>query len=521
VLVYRNCGLRDPLQRLQQSPLSSQAQPEEGCQAQGYRLLRVASRLGLKLFRPWRLLPKKVEVTSYMTETGLRRATLVVATLTAFMTPFMGASINIALPSIAEEFAIDAVLLSWIPTSYLLATAVCLVPFGRLADIYGRKRIFGFGMLIFTLSSFLCAASFSTPMLIGLRVFQGVGGAMIFATGVAILTSVFPPQERGKVLGFNVAAVYTGLSLGPVLGGVLTHYFTWRSIFLVNVILGVAIICLLLLKVKVEWAEARGEKFDLVGSVIYGVAIIGIVYGMSLLPSLGSLLYLIIGFLALFVFVKREVKVKDPVFDLYLFATNRVFAFSNLTALINYSGVFALTFLLSLFLQHIKGLGAQGAGLILISQPVVMALCSPFAGRLSDKIEPRIVASAGMALSFLGLFLLVFLTPNSGMGFIVGAQIVLGLGFGLFSSPNTNAIMGSVEKKFYGLASGSVATMRVLGMMISMTVATLTFSVFLGRVEITPEHYDSFMKAVKVAFLVFSLLCFGGIFTSLVRGKVR
>jgi EmrB/QacA subfamily drug resistance transporter len=454
-------------------------------------------------------------------ETGIRRAAVVVATLTSFMTPFMGSSINIALPSIAKEFAIDAVLLSWIPTSYLLASAVCLVPSGRLADIYGRKRIFGIGIVTFTISSLFCAASFSTPMLIILRAFQGVGGAMIFATGMAILTSVFPPQERGKVLGLNVAAVYTGLSLGPILGGVLTHYFTWRSIFLFNVLLGIVNICLLILKLKVEWAEAQGEKFDLVGALIYGVAIIGIVYGMSLLPSPGSLLYLIIGFLALFAFVKQELRVKEPVFDLHLFATNRVFAFSNLTALINYSGVFALTFLLSLYLQHIKGLGAQETGLILISQPVVMALCSPFAGRLSDKIEPRIVASAGMALSFFGLLLLVFLTPDSGMGFIVGTQIVLGIGVGLFSSPNTNAIMGSVERKFYGLASGSMATMRVLGMMISMAIAIVTFSVFLGRVQIGPEHHDSLMNAVRAAFVVFSLVCFGGIFASLVRGKVH
>jgi MFS family permease len=246
-----------------------------------------------------------------------------------------------------------------------------------------------------------------------------------------------------------------------VLGGVFTHYFTWRSIFLVNVLFGIVIIGLLLLKMKVEWAEARGVKFDLAGAAIYGVAILGVIYGLSLLPSLISFLYFIIGSLALFGFVKRELKVREPVFDLRFFVTNRVFASSNLATLINYSGLFALTFLLSLYLQHIKGFGAQGAGLILIFQPIMMALSSPFAGRLSDKIEPRIVASAGMALSTFGLLLLVFLTPDSRIGFIIGAQIVLGLGFGLFSSPNTNAIMGSVERKFYGLASGSVATMRV------------------------------------------------------------
>ncbi len=456
-----------------------------------------------------------------MTEKGIRNAALFVATLASFMTPFMGSSINIALPSIAKEFIIDAVLLSWIPTSYLLTSAVCLVPLGRLADIYGRKRTFLCGVVAFTLFSFLCAISTSTMMLILFRALQGAGGAMIFSTGPAILTSVFPPQERGKVLGFNLAAVYSGLSLGPVLGGVLTHYFTWRSIFLLNVLLGIVIIALLLLRMRVEWAEARGERFDFIGAAIYGVAILGVVYGMSLLPTPRSLVYLVIGALALFAFVQRELKVKEPLFDLHLFMINRVFAFSNLTALVNYGGVFALTFLLSLYLQHIKGLGAQGAGLILISQPVVMALCSPFAGRLSDRIEPRIVASAGMAFSTFGLFLLVFLTPDSGMGFIIGAQMILGFGVGLFSSPNTNAIMGSVERKFYGLASGSVATMRVLGMMISMAIATLVFSVFLGRVQITPVYYGSFMEAVRAAFLVFSFLCFVGVFTSLVRGEVR
>jgi hypothetical protein len=263
---------------------------------------------------------------------------------------------------------------------------------------------------------------------------------------------------------------------------------------------------------KMEWAEAKGEKFDFVGAIIYGIAIIGIVYGMSLLPSLNSLWFLLTGSLALVSFVGWEMKAREPIFDLHLFAANRVFAFSNLAAFINYSGTFAQTFLLSLYLQHIKGLSAQGAGLILISQPAVMALLSPLAGRLS---------SAGMALSTIGLALFVFLRSDSGTGFILGTLALLGFGFALFSSPNTNAIMGSVEKKFYGIASGSVATMRVLGMMISMGIATLVFAIFIGRVQITPEYYDAFMKAQRFAFLIFSSLCFGGIFASLVRGKVR
>jgi len=450
-----------------------------------------------------------------------KRSALVVATLSAFVTPFMGSAVNIALPSIEKEFGIDAILLTWIATSYLLAAAISLVPFGRLADIHGRKKVFTYGMVIFTISSFLSAISISAPMLILFRILQGVGSSMVFATGIAILTSVFPPQERGKVLGINVAAVYIGLSVGPFLGGLLTQHFTWRSIFLVTVPLGLVSIALVLWKLKGEWAEARGEKFDLPGSLIYSLGIVAIMYGISLLPGLRSLWLIVCGLLSIVVFVTWETKVENPVFDLDLFKTNRFFALSNLAALINYSATFAVAFLLSLYLQHIKGLSPQSAGLVLISQPVVQAIFSPFAGRLSDRVEPRIVASIGMSLTTFGLFLFIFLNENSTLEFVVARLILLGFGFALFASPNTNAIMGSVEKRFYGLASGSVGTMRLLGMMTSMGIATVIFAVFIGRVQITIEYYPMFLKSMKAAFIVFSLLCFGGIFASLVRGRVR
>jgi len=456
-----------------------------------------------------------------MDDPGIRRAALVVATLSSFMTPFMGSSINVALPAIAEEFKMDAVLLSWIATSYLLATAVSLVPFGRLADIHGRKRIYTYGVSLFTLFSLLCAIASSASLLVFFRVLQGLGSAMIFATGIAILTSVFPPQQRGKVLGINVGAVYMGLSLGPFLGGLLTEHLTWRAVFLAHIPLGLIIIGLLLWKVKPEWAEARGEPFDLVGSLIYAGAITGLVYGVSLVPHLKSIWVILFGFLSLLGFVAWETRTEKPVFDLRLFRTNRVFAFSNLAALINYSATFAVTFLLSLYLQHVKGFSPQGAGLILISQPLVMALLSPMAGRLSDRIEPRIVTSAGMILTALGLFLFVSLERESSLEGIIARLVILGVGFALFSSPNTNAIMGSVDRKFYGIASGSVSTMRVLGMMISMGVVTILFAIFIGRVQITPEHYPALIASIQTAFVVFALLCLGGVFASMVRGRLR
>jgi MFS family permease len=202
-----------------------------------------------------------------------------------------------------------------------------------------------------------------------------------------------------------------------------------------------------------------------------------------------------------------------------LFRNNRVFAFSNLAALINYSATFAVTFLLSLYLQYTKELSPQTAGLILVSMPAVQAIFSPVAGSLSDRIAPQILASAGMALTTLGLVLLSLLGENTAIGFILVSLIILGFGFALFSSPNTNAVMSSVEKRAYGVASATLATMRQVGMMLSMGIAMVVFAMYIGRVEITPEYYPVFVKSMKIASLIFAILCFGGIFASLARGK--
>jgi EmrB/QacA subfamily drug resistance transporter len=456
-----------------------------------------------------------------MNDKAIQIPALIIAALSSFLTPFMVSAINIALPSIEKEFKTDAVLLSWVATSYLLAAAVSLVPCGKLADIYGRKKIFLIGMILFTVSSLLAAAAVSVPMLIFFRIFQGAGSAMIFATGIAILTSVFPPNERGKVLGIAVAAVYSGLSCGPFFGGWLTHYFGWRSLFLINLPLGGVIVLLVLLRLRSEWVGAEGEKFDLAGSLIYGLAIIAVMYGFSKLPSLFSILLVLFGILSLAAFVRWETKVQHPVFEVKLFVTNRVFAFSCLAALIHYSATFAVAFLLSLYLQYIKALSPQGAGMILVAQPVMMVLFSPLAGKLSDRIEPRIISSLGMALTALGLIFLALIQSHTVLGFIVISLMVLGIGFGLFSSPNMNAIMSSVDKRYYGIASGSVGTMRLLGQMLSMAIATLIFSVFIGKVQMTPEYYPMLITSVKVGFTIFALLCAVGIFFSLSRGQLR
>ena len=450
-----------------------------------------------------------------------KRATLIIVVMTSFLTPFMHASVNIALPSIGKEFALDAVVLGWVATSFSLAVAMFLVPFGRIADISGRKRIFIYGIVIYTASSLLSAISTSAAMLISSRVLQGIGGAMTFGTSVAIITSVFPPGERGKALGIYVASVYIGLSVGPPFGGFLTHYFGWRYIFLATVPVGLAVIATVLWKLKGEWVEAKGEKFDVPGSIIYSLALAAIMYGFSLVPAISGAWLIIIGVLGILAFIWWEMRVKSPVLNMDVFKKNTTFLFSNLAALINYCATSAVGFLLSLYLQYIKGFDPQHAGLILISQPIVMAILSPVAGRLSDRIEPRIVASVGMALTTVGLVLLSFLNRNTGLGFILATLVIMGLGFALFSSPNTNAIMGAVDKKFLGVASGTVGTMRVIGQMLSLGTAMLLFSIYIGRVQITPEYYSLFLKSAKTAFIIFAVLCLGGVFASMARGKTR
>jgi EmrB/QacA subfamily drug resistance transporter len=453
-----------------------------------------------------------------------KKITLLVTTVAAFLTPFDVSSVNVALPSIGKEFSMDAISLSWVATAYLLASAMFLVPFGRIADIHGRKRIFAIGILTFTAASFSMILSRSAMMLICFRIFQGIGAAMIFGTGVALLTSVFPPQEKGRALGINVAAVYLGLSIGPFLGGFLTLHFGWRSIFLVNVPLGLTLVALVSLKLKGEWAESKGEKFDLIGSIIYCLGLIAIMYGFSSFSRLHTLLsvgLVLTGTVGILAFMKWEMKVRHPILNISLFRNNRVFAFSNLAALINYSATFAVTFFLSLYLQYVRKLNPQSAGLILVFQPIVMAIGSPFAGRLSDRMEPRIIASMGMALTAVGLFLLTFLHGNTALGFIIGDLVLLGLGFALFSSPNTNAVMSSVEKRSYGVASATLGTMRLTGQMFSMGITVLILALHIGHAQITSENYPLFLKSTRSAFIFFAGLCSAGVFASLTRGKVR
>lgn len=457
------------------------------------------------------------------------RAALLVAAAASFLNPYMVSALTVALPAVGREFHTDAATLSWITTAYLLASVVCFVPFGRLADLYGRRRLFTIGVVWFVLASVACALAPSTAVLLVCRVLQGVASAMIFSNGVAMLTAVAPPELRGRLLGVTVACVYTGLSLGPIIGGVLTQVFGWRSVFLGTVPLGFATFVLAAWYLpggadapRAETGAAeRADGIDAVSVALYAAMFIGFAIGLSLVPAPPSPWLIAAGLAAGAAFAFRSLRVRSPVLDVRLFQTNRVFTLSSLAALLNYAAGSPSAFLVSLSLQYLKGMTPVHAGAVLIAQPATQAVISPAAGWLSERIEPRTVASIGMAMTAGGLAALAAAPPGAPVSYVAAALIVMGAGFGLFSSPNTNAIMSSVPPRIYGVAAGVTSTVRIAGQLLSFAAITMIFNAFLGSAPVTAENLLRFRAAARLGFAVFAAACATGVLASLARGNVH
>ncbi len=448
----------------------------------------------------------------------LKNTVLITVMLGSFLIPFMGTSLNVALPSIGKEFILDAILLSWIPTAFILANAALILPFGRLADIYGRKKIFLYGVIIYTVASFLAATSTSGILLLIFSFLQGIGCSMIFGTGVALISSVFDPRDRGQAYGIYVASVYTGIFSGLILGGFLIEHLGWRSIFIFNIPFGLLLISIILLKLKSDWSGSEGEKFDFIGSLLFFFIIISLMQGFStLINDMGKFL-IFAGILGTVIFLKYEDSIKHPLLRISIFK-NSVFTISIISILIINLGTTSMTFLLSLYLQYLKLLSPNAAGIILVLQPLSVTILSPFAGKISDIIDVRIITSAGMAITSIGLFSFTFLNNNTHLDHIILGLILVGTGLALFSSPATSAAMNSIGKEMYGTASATVSTMVFTGQVLSMGIIILIFDLYLGNVQIIPKYYSLFLKSVNIAFFIYTAFCFAAIFALLLMGK--
>ncbi len=447
-------------------------------------------------------------------------ATLWVIAAVQFLTPFMFSAIGVALPSIGQEFSAGAVQLGLIEMVYVLAVALLLLPIGRYADIHGRKKIFLSGIFVITAATLSLAMAPSIGLLIFFRFFQGIGAAMITSSSLAILSAIYPPAERGRALGVVVSSVYLGISAGPLLAGLMIDYLGWRWIFYSAVPIECTALLFALLRLKGEWAGAQGERFDWIGSILYIIALFCIIVGILEAQSFPGARWLAgSGLLVMTAFLVFENAIEFPIFPLKKIVANRVFALSNIATWLNYAASFGITFFFSIYLQVIRGISPKIAGFILITQPLLMAFCAPIAGRLADAYSPAPIATTGMALCTVAMVCAIFISATSSMLLIFAVLIIMGLGFGFFSTPNTTAIMASINRADYGMASSMIATMRTIGMLTAMTLITVVLAWFLGKQSINPETKHLFLAAMRAAMAIFSLLGVIGIVCSVGRTR--
>lgn len=457
-----------------------------------------------------------------MTDKRKNQSILLVVAITSFMGTFLVSAVNIALPSIEHSFSLSALELSWIITSFILGMALFMMPSGAWGDKTDNRKLFKLGLILFTIASAVCFVAPNGTWLIAARFLQGIGTAFTGTTGQAILVSSFPSEKRGRVLGISVSAVYTGLALGPLLGGIITQHFGWRILFLIAAIFGVFTFIISVIYLKREKKIKKlPVKNDLLGTILFMTGLTTLVYGSSQLPSTTGWTLMAISLILLLIFWKIESRVVNPLLNTSLFTKNKLFTYSNLSALINYTSTFAIVFFLSLYLQKVQNLSPREAGAVIIAQPIMMAIFSPIVGKLSDKIQPRYFATTGMAMCSSGLAMLAFLSHNTPIPYIIGVLIWVGLGFALFSSPNMNTIMSSVDRKQYGQASGLASSMRVFGQIISMSIITLLISINFGNQSVEEVPDILFLNALKWGFMIFAIIGATGIYFSFFRGNVE
>lgn len=440
---------------------------------------------------------------------------LIAACLASFLSAFATSAVVVALPSIARQFSMDVVTQNWVMVSFLLTIAIISIPIGKLANKYGLKKSFIIGIVIFIIASIISAMANSSLLLILARIIQGIASAILSVMSLAMVTEALPPNERGKSIGITISSVYIALAIAPVIGGILNYNLGWPSIFLFTVPFAIIPLYIAIFKIKKEWVHSSKGKFDYVGSLVLAIAILFIVYGFTILNQLFGQILTVLAIILFIIFAYWELRVKNPVFCVSLFK-NFKFASSTVAAIISYLATFAVTYMLNYHFQYIIGLNSQMAGIILVITPIMMAILAPLSGRLSDKIDPQKLAALGMGFVSVALLMLIFLDKSTSIEYIIVTMFLQGIGYGLFSSPNTNAIMGSVERKFASSASAIVSTMRVVGQTLSAGLFTMILALVMGAVPIIPEYYSLLTESCQFMAIVSTVLCIIAVFTSLV-----
>lgn len=428
-------------------------------------------------------------------------AILFAITATQFAVPFMISSIAVAIPTIGRDFGAGATELSLIESSYVASLSIFLIPFGRVADAYGRGFIFILGQMLFALITLILGATQGIYSFIFIRALQGIAGAMVVSTGLAVLTDTFPREERGRAIGIAVTGVYLGISLGPTLGGFIVTQFGWRWIFFIGVLGGLIALYLSMRAISMQRQREDGFHFDWAGTALIAMALGPMVGGSAYFTHPAGKALMAASLIFLVLFVLWEKKARDPLVDIGLFRSNITYSFGCGVQYISYAGIFGITFLLSVYLQSVHGMSAAHAGALLIIQPMTQAVLSPFCGMLADKLPPNRLAAAGMALCTLGLLLLTGIGVDTPLPLIITVLFLLGIGIALFATPNVSMIMGSVPPRLYGAASAMTGAMRTVGMTSSMVLIAVVLSLFMGSRQISPETGDLYAHAMRLAII--------------------
>ena len=437
---------------------------------------------------------------------------LLICTVLSFFTVFAVNAVTIVIPSIASEYGMSNIIQNWVTIIFLLVVAVLSVPAGQISAKFGLKKVTNISIVLFIIISVVNVLVTTQEQFLACRFILGISLAFINVTSMAMIVSAFPPEERGKALGINITGVYVGLSLSPVLGGILNYNLGWRSVVLFGVPFLFVILALLLTKIDEEWISFKGIPLDIKGSLTYGIGMVLFMYGFTILNTQLGIVLTILGILILIIFGLIELRREYPVFNINFFSAN----FASLCA---YLATYAVTTILNYHLQYIKGFDSQTAGLILLVAPLCQVVLAPIAGRLSDKYVPQILAAIGMALGTISLFLFSSLNGQTPLEFLILSMIIYGIGFGLFSPPNTNVIMGSVPPKDTSVASAAVATMRTVGQAMSMGILTLVFAFVMGNVPIIEQYYPLLISSCQITCLICVVLCIASVFASLVGFK--
>lgn len=440
---------------------------------------------------------------------------LLICTVLSFFTVFAVNAVNIVIPSIAAEFHMSNIVQNWVTIIFLLVVAVLSVPAGQISGKYGLKKVTNLSIILFIIISIANVLVTSQEQFLACRFILGISLAFINVTSMAMIVNVFPPEERGKALGINITGVYVGLSLSPVIGGIMNYNLGWRSVVLFGVPFMFVILALLLTRISDEWSSFENMPLDLKGSLTYGIGIVLFMYGFTVLNTQPGMILTVLGVIILVIFGLIELRQSYPVFDIRFFK-NHKFLSANFASLCAYLATYAVTTILNYHLQYIKGFDSQTAGMILLVAPLCQVVLAPIAGRLSDRFVPQILAAIGMALGTISLFLFSSLDTSTSMGFLIVAMIIYGVGFGLFSPPNTNVIMGSVPAKDTSVASAAVATMRTVGQAMSMGILTLVFAFVMGNVPIVEEYYPLLVNSCQITCLICVVLCVASVFASFV-----